>query len=72
MAKNFVDRHPPRVDWDKLRKGPTAADVKAVPPASAEEWEEDGVLVSPLPDDVAKKLERRMKARLQPRRRKGA
>lgn len=71
MAKNFLDQHPPRVNWDKLREGPTPADLKAVPPASAEEWENDGCLVSPLPEDIARTLERRAKAPPRPRRRKG-
>jgi hypothetical protein len=61
MGKIFLDQHPPRVNWDKLRQGPTPADIKAVPPASAEDWERDGYLVSPLPESVATKLERRAK-----------
>lgn len=62
MAKSFIDRHPPRVNWNKLRNGPTPADLKAVPPASAEEWERDGYLVATLPGKVARKLNRRTKA----------
>jgi hypothetical protein len=61
-----------RVVWAKLRKGPTPADHKAVPPASADDWEKDGYLVSPLPADVAGKLGRRAKSLPRPRRRKGA
>jgi hypothetical protein len=59
MSKSFLDQHPPRVDWDKLRQGPTPADLEAIPPVSAEEWEKDGYRVDPLPDDIAKELERR-------------
>jgi hypothetical protein len=70
MAKSFADRHPPRVDWQKLRRGPTAADLKAVAPADACDWEKDGYVVSPLPEDVARTLERRAKGRAR-RSRKG-
>jgi hypothetical protein len=72
MAKSFIDRHPPRVNWDKLRKGPTTADLQDVPPASAEEWRRDGYRVSPLPDDVARKLERPAKGSPRRSRRKSA
>jgi hypothetical protein len=59
MARNFLDQNPPRVDWDKLRQEPTAVDLEAIPPASAEEWEKDGYRVDPLPDDIANGVERR-------------
>jgi len=62
MAKSFHDQHPPRVDWTRLRQGPTPADLDAVPPASPEEWATDGTLVSPLPDDIAQELKRRTAA----------
>jgi hypothetical protein len=61
MTKTFIEQHPPRVDWDKLRKGPTATDLQVIPPATAEEWDKDGYIVSPLPDDIARKLEARGK-----------
>lgn len=72
MAKSFADRHPPRVHWDKLRNGPTPADLKEIPPASPAEWEKDGCLVSPLPEAVARKLEKRAKRPPRPRRKSAA
>ena len=59
MAKSFLDQHPPRVDWDKLRRGPTEADLADLPPATEEEWERDGYRAEPLPDDIARELEQR-------------
>ena len=56
MTKNLHDRRKPRVNWDKLRKGPTAADLKAVPPATPEEWRADGYIAVPLPKKIAKRL----------------
>jgi hypothetical protein len=61
VTKTFLDQHPPRVNWDKLRKGPTPADLADVPAVSKEEWLADGYTVMPLPDDIAQELERRNK-----------
>jgi hypothetical protein len=36
--KYIVDPRPPRVDWDKLRKGPTADDLRDLPETTAEDW----------------------------------
>jgi len=57
MARNFLDQNPPRVDWDKLRQEPTAVDLEAIPPASAEEWEKDGMAIAGTPDKVLAEIE---------------
>ena len=57
-AKYVVDRRPPRVDWERMRQGPTAADLEAMPATTAEDWK-DGVILSPLPKDIARELGRR-------------
>lgn len=61
MAKSFFEQHPPRFDRAKMRLGPTPKDLEEIPPATREEWERDGYILSPLPPDIAEELERREK-----------
>ncbi len=50
-----TDRRTPRVDWEKLKQGPTPADLAAIPATTADDWQ-DAEIISPLPKDIAHEL----------------
>jgi hypothetical protein len=39
-SKFAIDRRPPRVDWEKLRAGPTEEALREIPPTTAADWED--------------------------------
>jgi hypothetical protein len=44
-SKCIVDRRPPRVDRERLMKGPTAADLRELPATTAADWQKAELLI---------------------------
>jgi hypothetical protein len=62
MPDETLDTQPPRLNWDLLKQGPTAADLEEIPATTAADWQ-DAVIIEPLPDDIVPILNARIKNR---------
>jgi hypothetical protein len=60
--KHVVDSRAPRVDWKKLKKGPSDDDLREIPATTAADWEDaDRVLF--VDKDAYKKVRRLLEKR---------
>jgi hypothetical protein len=50
-SKYVVDDRPPRVDWERLRNGPSSADLRELPATVAADWE-DAELLIPIDEET--------------------
>jgi len=39
-SKFTIDKRPPRVDWERLRAGPTEEALREIPATTAADWED--------------------------------
>jgi hypothetical protein len=66
-GKYVSDPRPPRVDWDRLKNGPTAEALIELPPTTAKDWENAELLIPIDPETY-----REFRAFLARRRKKAA
>lgn len=64
-GKYVVDPRPPRVDWERVRNGPSARDLREIPATTEADWKNAELLI-PIDEETY----REFRAFMQERRRK--
>jgi hypothetical protein len=57
------DDRPPRIDFDRAKRGPTAADLEAMPATTAADWA-DATVILPVDRDIFEEAAAKQRARV--------
>ena len=59
----MTDNRPPRIDPERAKRGPTAADLEAMPATTVADWA-DAIVILPVDRDIFEQAAAKQRARL--------
>ena len=54
---DVIDRRAPRIDWERINRGPSPADLRDIPETHAADWKEAELLV-PIDEETYREFQR--------------